>query len=352
MENKIKIVDLFSGAGGLSYGFENAGFESIMAIDMWDQAIQTFNHNRKNKVGIVADISKIDDNFVKDKIGTKVNGVVGGPPCQGFSLAGKRSVSDIRNQLYKDYFRVLKTIDPDFFVIENVAGILNLDNGNFKNDILRQADEIGYNIHLQKLVASDYGVPQNRVRVFFVGIKKELDCGDFRFPEKLDYKVTCEEALSDLPLLHEEKKATEYASEPVTEYQKLMRHGSTSVLNHENSNHTEETKELISHVPEGGSLKDLPEELRGDRKYMSLLRRMDSKAPSNTIDTGHRTYFHFKENRIISVREAARLQSFPDDYEFLGGRQSQYKQVGNAVPPLLAKAVAQAIMNYLYKEGK
>ena len=117
MEKKIKIVDLFSGAGGLSYGFEKAGFEPVLAVDMWKPAIETYNYNHKNKVGIVADISKIDDNFVKNIIGEKVDGVVGGPPCQGFSLAGKRSVSDVRNQLYKDYFRVLKTIDPDFFVI-------------------------------------------------------------------------------------------------------------------------------------------------------------------------------------------------------------------------------------------
>ena len=346
---KYKVIDLFCGAGGLSLGFEYAGFESVLAIDLWKNAIETFNYNRQNKVGIVADISKIDDNFINENIKSHINGVIGGPPCQGFSLAGKRSVDDIRNQLYKDYFKVLNRIKPDFFVLENVAGILNLDNGNFKDDILKKANEIGYKIFYKKLIASDYGVPQNRVRVFFVGIKKELIKEEFIFPDKKDYKITSFDALSDLPLLNETKKQTAYACEPKNDYQKLMRKNSNTVLNHENTNHTKETKELISNVPEGGSIKDLSDSLRGNRVYSSLLRRMNSKEPSNTIDTGHRTYFHYKENRIISVREAARLQSFPDDYEFLGGKQAQYKQVGNAVPPLLAKEVAESIKKYLYK---
>lgn len=350
MKDSLKIIDLFCGAGGLSLGFEKAGFESILAIDMWPQAIETFNYNRKNNpVGIVADISKINDNFVKEKIGKKINGIVGGPPCQGFSLAGKRSVSDIRNQLYKDYFRVLKTINPDFFVMENVSGILNLDDGNFKNDIMLQSQEAGYDIYYKKLLASDYGVPQNRVRVFFVGIKKELNKGEFRFPKKVDKKISCEEALSDLPLFHESPRATEYASKSNNDYQKEMRKSSKVVYNHENTNHTDITRSLIKLIPEGGSIKSLSPELRGNRKYDSLLRRMKRNEPSNTIDTGHRTYFHYAEDRIISVRESARLQSFPDHYFFTGAKQSQYKQVGNAVPPKLAEKVAESIIDYLYK---
>lgn len=349
MRNDLKIVDLFCGAGGLSLGFEEAGFNSVLAIDMWAQAIETFNFNRKNNpVGIVADISKIDNNFVSEQIGTRVNGIVGGPPCQGFSLAGKRSVSDIRNQLYKDYFRVVKTISPDFFVMENVSGILNLDDGNFKNDIIAQAQEAGYDIYYKKLLASDYGVPQNRVRVFFVGIKKELYKGEFRFPEKCKQKISCEEALSDLPLFNGKEKATQYASPYKNQFQKQMRLKSKIIFNHENTNHADITKKLIRHVPEGGSIKDLPPELRGDRKYDSLLRRMRRDEPSNTIDTGHRTYFHYAEDRIISVRESARLQTFPDRYFFTGAKQSQYKQVGNAVPPKLAEQVAISIIEYLY----
>lgn len=349
MKNNQNIVDLFCGAGGLSLGFEKVGFESVLAIDMWDNAISTFNNNRKNKVGIVEDISKVDKSFIDSKIKGHIAGVIGGPPCQGFSLAGRRSEDDERNKLYQEYFKTLSLINPDFFVIENVTGILSMKNGEVKQDIIKRANRIGYNVYLDKLVASDYGVPQNRIRVFFVGIKKELDKGTFKFPKKFNYKVTCEEAISDLPSLDNKDDNTKYKTLPSSKYQKQMRVKSNIVYNHEDTSHTEETKKLISMVPEGGSIKDLPDSIKGSRKYSSLLRRMNSKAQSNTIDTGHRTYFHYKENRILSVREAARIQSFPDNYVFAGSKVNQYKQVGNAVPPLLAEQVAKAIKDYLYE---
>ena len=352
MKNKRKVVDLFCGAGGLTLGFEKQNFESVLAIDMWSNAIDTFNNNREKKVGIVKDISKVDEEFIKQYVKEHVSGVIGGPPCQGFSLAGRRSEDDERNKLYQEYFKTLSIIKPDFFVIENVTGILSMKNGEVKEDIIKRAKKIGYNVYLDKLVASDYGVPQNRVRVFFVGIKKELDKGNFEFPKKFSYKVTCEEAISDLPSLDNNEDNTKYKFLPNSEYQKYMRKNSNMVYNHEQTYHTDETRKLISMVPEGGGIKDLPESVRGDRKYSSLLRRMNSKSQSNTIDTGHRTYFHYKENRILSVREAARIQSFPDDYIFSGSKVNQYKQVGNAVPPLLAEQVAKAIVNYLYVSEK
>lgn len=348
MKNKRKVVDLFCGAGGLTLGFEKQNFESVLAIDMWSNAIDTFNNNREKKVGIVKDISEVDEDFIKQYVKEHVSGVIGGPPCQGFSLAGRRSEDDERNKLYQEYFKTLSIIKPDFFVIENVTGILSMKNGEVKEDIIKRAKKIGYNVYLDKLVASDYGVPQNRVRVFFVGIKESLDKGTFKFPKKFDYKVTCEDAISDLPSLDKNDDPTKYKFEPMSKYQKEMRKKSVEVHNHEQTFHTEETKKLISFVPQGGSIKDLPDDLKGDRKYSSLLRRMNSKSQSNTIDTGHRTYFHYKENRILSVREAARIQSFPDDYIFSGSKVNQYKQVGNAVPPLLAEQVAKAIVDYLY----
>ena len=351
MKNNLKVIDLFCGAGGLSLGFENQGFESVLAVDMWNNAIDTFNNNRENKVGIVEDIANIDEKFIKDRVKCHVNGVIGGPPCQGFSLAGKRSEDDARNKLYQEYFKTLSIINPDFFVIENVTGILSMKKGEVKQDIINRANKIGYNVYQDKLIASDYGVPQNRVRVFFIGIKKELDKKkSFTFPSKFNYKVTCEEAISDLPSLDNNEDNTQYRCKPTSEYQKKMRGKSKNVFNHEQTFHTDETRVLISHVPEGGSIKDLPDELRGDRKYSSLLRRMNSKAQSNTIDTGHRTYFHYKENRILSVREAARIQSFPDDYIFAGSKVNQYKQVGNAVPPMLAEQIAKSIIAYLYND--
>lgn len=348
MKSKRKVIDLFCGAGGLSLGFEKQNFESVLAIDMWSNAIDTFNNNRKNKVGVVKDIAEVDEKFIKQYVNEHVSGVIGGPPCQGFSLAGRRSEDDERNKLYQEYFKTLSIINPDFFVIENVTGILSMKNGEVKEDIIKRAKKIGYNVYLDKLVASDYGVPQNRVRVFFIGIKENLDKGTFKFPKKFNYKVTCEEAISDLPSLDKNDDPSKYKTEPTSKYQKEMRKNCDMVYNHEQTFHTEETKNLISHVPQGGSIKDLPESLRGNRKYSSLLRRMNSKSQSNTIDTGHRTYFHYKENRILSVREAARIQSFPDNYIFSGSKVNQYKQVGNAVPPLLAEQVAKAIVDYLY----
>lgn len=348
---KNKIVDLFCGAGGLSLGFEKAGFNSILAVDFWQPAIDAFNLNRNNKVGIVKDITTIDEEFMSNYDATGLAGLVGGPPCQGFSLAGRRIVDDDRNKLYRDYFRILKMLNPKFFVMENVVGLLNMAGGAIKEDIIARAEKLGYKVFLQVMCASDYGVPQNRNRAIFVGIKEDIVKNrQFEFPKPLDYSVTCFEALSDLPNLDLEEDNTKYISKPMSEYQKEMRRNSFEVRNHEQTRHDAKTIFAISHVPEGGGIKDLPEEIRGNRKYSSLLRRMDRNKASQTIDTGHRTYFHYKENRIISVREAARLQSFPDDYVFCGSKQNQYKQVGNAVPPKMAYYLAKTILDFIEEE--
>ncbi len=346
---KNNIIDLFSGAGGLSLGFENAGFNSILAIDFWKPAIDTYNYNRKNKVGEVQDITKLGIDYFANYDIKELCGVVGGPPCQGFSIAGKRIIDDDRNKLYRDYFRILSELKPTFFLMENVVGLTNLNGGAIKEDIFRRASDIGYHVFFNILCASDYGVPQNRKRAIFIGIRDDIykKKGDFVFPKKNTKKISCYDALSDLPNLDKGQDNSTYISLPKSDYQKLMRKKSSTVFNHEQSNHSEKTRIAISYVPEGGGMKDVPVEIRGERKYSSLLRRMDRTKPSQTIDTGHRTYFHYEENRVISVREAARLQSFPDDYIFLSGKQNQYKQVGNAVPPLMAYALAKSIKKYL-----
>lgn len=349
---KNKIIDLFCGAGGLSLGFENAGYETVLAIDFWKPAIDTFNYNRKNKVGLVKDITKLDKSFFESYDLDSICGIVGGPPCQGFSLAGKRIIDDERNKLYRDYFRILKIVKPYFFVMENVTGILNLNNGVIKEDIYRRANDAGYKVFSKTICAAEHGVPQNRKRVFFIGIRKDKIIGNFEFPIALNYRINCEEAISDLPRLDLHENNTKYRCYPNSNYQRIMRKNSSSVYNHEQTKHTEETILAISCVPEGGGIKNIPENIRGDRNYSSLLRRMDRYKPSQTIDTGHRTYFHYEENRIISVREAARLQSFPDNYIFLGSKQQQYKQVGNAVPPMLAFRIAKSIKEYFEEDKK
>lgn len=340
-----KLLDLFCGAGGLSLGFEKAGFSVAKAIDIDKHAVNTYNYNRKEKVAEVLDITKVDDNFLKS-LG-HIDGIIGGPPCQGFSTAGQRIIDDDRNKLYREYFKILEHVMPSFFIIENVTGILNFCKGLVKDDIIRRAKDLGYNVFYKTVDTSQYGIPQIRKRVLFVGIKDSLCKKEFIFPEGNGQVVTVLDAIGDLPYLDSGEIHTSYTTTPKTKYQEYIRDGMTELHNHTLSKHFEDTKNTIALVPEGGSIKDVPEELRGGRNYNALLRKMDRNKPSLCIDTGHRTYFHYEERRIPSTREVARLQSFPDSFVFTGPRNDQQKQVGNAVPPMLAEIMARAIKDYL-----
>lgn len=331
---KNKVIDLFCGCGGLSLGFEQAGFDCVLAIDFWDEAIDTYNYNREKKVGICKDICSMDDNdFLKFR--GKVAGVIGGPPCQGFSTVGKRQTEDPRNQLYKQYSRVVELVDPDFFLLENVKGLLTLSKGFFKDDIVNRFSALGYNVTFKVLNAASYGIPQNRERVFFVGIKNK----SFIFPKEFGYQLGAADGISDL----EEGKY----SNPKNDYQRMLHLDSGIIQNHELTQHSPKTVSIINMVPDGGNIKSLPPEYWEIRKYNKAFERMDSSRPSNTVDTGHRNYFHYKESRIPTVRENARLQSFPDSFVFCHSRTSQYKQVGNAVPPQLAYVIAKAIKDQM-----
>ena len=330
-----EIIDLFCGCGGLSKGFELAGFETALAIDMWDDAVKTYNHNHKEKVAICEDIKDLNDKYLDEfSKKHKIVGIIGGPPCQGYSTVGKRDINDDRNYLYLEYCRIVEKIKPEFFLLENVKGLLTLNDGLFKDDIIRRFGKLGYNIAYKILNAADYGVPQNRQRVFFVGIKDKI----FKFPEEHNKKISTMEAIGDL-----EKSNKKYLVEPQNDYQRMMRKNSKELKNNDITIHSEQTINIINLVPDGGKIKDLDKKYWEVRKYNKAFQRMNSKLPSNTIDTGHRNYFHYKENRIPTVRESARIQSFTDDFEFLGSKTSQYKQVGNAVPPLLAYELAKEI---------
>ena len=333
------IIDLFCGCGGLSKGFEMAGFNTVLAIGFWKDAVETFNNNHKNKVAICDDVSKISNDFLDDFTKkNKITGIVGGPPCQGYSTVGKRDINDDRNYLYLQYCRIVEKVKPEFFVLENVKGLLTLNNGKFKEDIVERFTKLGYIVDYKILNSADYGVPQNRNRVFFVGIKNKK----FKFPKEKLKKVTTYEAISDLTS-YEDK----YTTSAQTSYQKNMRGNNKQLKNNEFTVHTEKTIDVISKIPDGGKITDLPKEFWEIRKYNKAFQRMNSKLQSNTIDTGHRNYFHYSENRIPTVRESARIQSFPDNFIFYGSRTSQYKQVGNAVPPLLANAIAIEIMKQI-----
>lgn len=340
-------IDLFSGAGGLSYGFEMAGFNILLGIDNDEKALETFAKNHKNSKTICGDITKINmDDIVKVIGNKKIDFIIGGPPCQGMSLAGPRKFDDPRNKLYLSYLRILEQVQPRGFVIENVPGLLSLFNGQIKDSILDRLKKLNYNVKFKVLKASEYGVPQNRRRVFFVGLKK----GEFNFPRPLEKVVTTKMALDDLPALDTPdflgSEIQHYLKEPDNKYQKLMRSRSNVVLNHIAAKHTEKTRHIISMVPDGGNYKDLPEEFKKSRNFHVAWTRFASNQPAPTIDTGHRHHFHYKYNRVPTVRESARLQSFPDNFVFLGNKTQQFRQVGNAVPPLLAFALAKELKKH------
>jgi DNA (cytosine-5)-methyltransferase 1 len=334
----MNIIDLFCGIGGLSLGFEDAGFEVISAIDLWDDAIKTYNHNRNKKVAQTVTVEAFNEDILPGIVtDNHITGIIGGPPCQGFSTVGRRNIDDARNQLYLEFYKAVKIAKPDFFLIENVKGMLTLNKGAFVKDIIKRfgPEGLGYNITYKLLNAADYGIPQNRYRVFYVGIKGK----DFVFPEPFTYHLSAKDGISDL--LGADN--THYGSSPQNEFQRQMRGDQKHPLNQDYTDHSEQTVRIISMIPDGGNIKSLPPEFWQVRKYNKAFERMSSERPSNTIDTGHRNYFHYAEPRIPTVRESARIQSFPDNFEIIGTRGSQYKQVGNAVPPLLARVIAEEI---------
>ncbi|WP_283750941.1 DNA cytosine methyltransferase [Bacillus cereus] len=361
MKKKYNVIDLFSGCGGFSSGFERAGYHILLGVDIWSDALKTFQANHKEATILEADLSQLITEQLLKKINLpkeEIDVIIGGPPCQGFSLSGFRDEQDPRNQLYKAFVRTVKDIQPKIFVMENVPGLVKLFKGRAKEAILEDFESIGYHVNHQILTASEFGVPQNRRRVFFVGIKKGLldfPYDTFEFPEPTHGGKnacpmwTCENALSDLPLL-ENNFGTEgmsYLDIPKNNYQKEMRKNSPTIYNHIATQHKQQTIDIISMVPDGGNYKDLPEEFRNTRKVNIAWTRMNSQKPCFTIDTGHNHHFHYKANRVPTVRESARIQSFPDDFIFLGTKTSQLKQVGNAVPPLLSEMVAKKILFYL-----
>lgn len=342
---QLNIIDLFCGCGGFSLGFERAGFNVLLGIDVWKDALVTFDQNHEGSKTLNADLSILKPEETETLLdGKKIDVIIGGPPCQGFSVAGKRIVDDIRNRLYKAFVAFVAHFQPKAFVLENVPNILSIGNGIVRDSIVDDFTRLGYTIEYRVLTASDYGVPQNRRRAFFVGFKNGHH---FSFPTPFDSpKVTAKEALSDLPEYGIEDGG-DYPYEIQSEYQTLMRTDSGGVFNHQPTAHNQKTVDIISMVPDGGNYKDLPTELQSTRKVHIAWTRLNSEKPSFTIDTGHRHHFHYSYNRIPTARESARIQSFPDNFVFHCSRTSQLKQIGNAVPPLMAEAVARSLLNQL-----
>ena len=358
-----KVLDLFSGAGGLSRGFYDAGYEVVLGVDFDDAALKTFKANHGSAEAMKLDLfdhSNIDviTSFLIDR-DIKLDVLVGGPPCQGFSVAGPRDMNDKRNTLYTAMVKLAEKVKPQVVVLENVPGMVQTNGGIGAKRVVEDFAQIGYRMVPKLLYAPDYGIPQIRKRVFFVGLRdSEID---YMFPSPVvdkEHYITCEEAIGDLPSLQTPDgdiiygdDIQEYVVPPQNDYQKKMRAHSKNVRNHVGSIPIDKTKYMISLVPEGKNYKALPEEYQGIYKYHEALTRYHSKKPSLTINTGHRSHFHYKWNRIPTVRESARLQSFPDDFVFYGNKSEQYRQVGNAVPPMLGQVVAKALLPYL-KDGE
>lgn len=358
------VIDLFCGCGGFSKGFEEAGYNICFGIDMWNDATITYQKNFPNATVLNEDITKVNGKAILESTGLSANDIdviIGGPPCQGFSVSGKRMIDDGRNKLYKSYVQIVSDIQPKAFVMENVPGLVRLFKGQVAEQVIEDFTAIGYSVQMKILSADNYGVPQQRKRVFFVGLRNDLvaNGAEFVYPNPIrgtgtNIPVwTCKDAISDLDFVPDDRvlgEDLEYRLPAVNDYQKKMREGSKSVLNHSVTLHSARTKQIIAMVPDGGNYKDLPEELWNTRKVNIAWTRMDSSKACFTIDTGHNHHFHYKENRVPTVRESARIQSFPDTFEFVGIKTSQLKQVGNAVPPLLAKAIAESITCILEQE--
>ncbi|MFA6190632.1 MAG: DNA cytosine methyltransferase [Candidatus Staskawiczbacteria bacterium] len=352
----MKVIDLFCGCGGLSEGFEDAGFNIICGNDVDKNMIESFRLNHPNAKSIIGDITKIlSDDLLNNNNKEEIILIIGGPPCQGFSTVGNRKEEDPRNKLFYEFVRVVRDIKPKMFVMENVTGILTMQNGNVKETIKEEFEKLGYKVNIQVLNAEEFGVPQKRRRVFFVG---NLFKKDFKFPDtefdgiKKPFR-TVWEAIGDLPQIEARESANNYTEEPKTDFQKYLRNGQKELLYHNSPNHSEIMINRMKHIGQGQNHSNLPKELKLNSGYPNIYGRLIANEPADTI-TGNcgcisapGRFIHPFNHRAITVREASRLQSFRDSKRFVGNQNSKYKQVGNAVPPLLAKALALKIKQFL-----
>ncbi len=329
---KFTVIDLFSGAGGLSLGFANKGFNNIFSIDIEPTFCKTYKKNFPAHKLIQKDITSLKNEEILDLINNQdVDVVIGGPPCQGFSMAGnvgRKFIDDPRNHLFKEFARCISVIRPKVFLMENVARLNTHNNGKTKEEILKTFNSLGYQTECRVLNAADYGVPQIRSRIIFIGtrLKNSAIC----FPKKkYDTKqyITIREAIEDLPPL----KSGEVSAIP----------------NHIAMKHSEQMLKKMSFVQDGGTKEDIPLPLRplkGDaRKYI----RYNSAKPSVCVTGDMRKIFHYNQNRALTVRELARIQTYPDNFIFEGASIAQQQQVGNSVPPLFAEELAESIREML-----
>jgi len=383
-------IDLFAGAGGLSCGLKKAGFVPILANELIHQYANTYKLNHPDTQVVISDVRELCEIDLINKLNVRegdIDLVAGGPPCQGFSInAPIRSLDDDRNHLFKDFLRIVSALMPKAVLIENVPGIVSLGKGTVVKQIYKELNEMGYSVKHKILFAGHYGVPQMRFRTVFIAVKGYS--GDIVFPEP-EYNAkavtnftgakdlcisvpeifasslkppTCVwDALSDLPAIDNGNPVspTEYLSKPLSEYQRYLRGSDSSPLSgHYSAKVAKINIERLKHIPQGGSWRDIPFEMlpNGLKKarrsdHTKRYGRLHPDALCSTVltkcDPHWGSFFHPTQDRVLSVREAARIQSFPDNYEFTGSITQQYEQIGNAVPPLLGQAVGNEISKLL-----
>lgn len=376
----MRIVDLFSGAGGLTFGFyynlinrrfvRNANCNIIFANEYDTAAAEAFRHNFPDINMINKDIKMLTKKEVLQLIGDEeIDLIVGGPPCQSYSYIGKR-VYDDKAKLYNEYFRMLSIIKPKMFLFENVKGILSMKDSNGElviEDIKKKFEHInrrlGYNITYDVLDAVDYGVPQHRERVFIIGIRRNLHLHwDFKSLQKNEYKWTLKEAISDLPVVGSGEEIRRYGvKQPVNKYQRLMRRNSRTLTAHFSGVYGDKIQTIMNNVIQGegknyiNKLVDdgkLDEKYRLTSGYNNTYGRLYANKPCTTITNNMSTpsglrCIHYEQNRPLTPREGARIQSFPDWFVFCGNRSEIRTQIGNAVPPLLAMKLAKQIERLL-----
>lgn len=345
--NKHKAIDIFSGAGGMSIGASMAGIEVVVAVEYDKHAAATFKANHPKSEIITEDIREVtfEEKYKNPFV------LFGGPPCQGFSTSNTktRNSENSNNSLFWEYIRQVKELSPDWFVFENVEGITSYEKGTVVNRLEKEFLKLGYKTNWKVLTASDYGVPQNRNRFFMIGNKLDID---FVFPEKKGRIVTVKDALEDLPNLKNGDLFDEldYKQTSANAYAKLMRGKVDKVSQNYVSKNKEYVIERYKHIKPGQNWKAIPEELMKnytDTKncHSGIYKRLDPNSPSVVIANYRKNMLiHPFENRGLSVREAARIQSFPDNFVFKGNLSFQQQQIGNAVPPLLAKAIFKQII--------
>ena len=389
MKKEYKLIDLFCGVGGISQGFHWEGFKTVLANE-YDYSIgETYKLNFPDTKTIIGDIRELDFKQIMSEFKInpgEIDVIAGGPPCQGFSMANRKRIEeDERNLLFLEFVRAVKNFRPKCFLIENVMGMTAEKvaiKSNEKSVVDSMTDyfkDLGYRIAFKSFKAEQHGVPQMRRRVIVIGTNIESKFDDLKYlrignlrheylskeginkindiqhtlfdktlNKGLKYPTTVWEAISDLPQISdgEGEEIMEYANEPKNNFQKLMREKSTKVYNHISTPHSQDVLERIKLIKQGQNFTNLPEHLRTKSVHSGAYGRLTADYITPTITTRFDTpstgrVIHPFSNRTITVREAARLQSFPDHFQFHGTRTSQGKQVGNAVPPLVAKSIAE-----------